>query len=378
MSGTGRGPGVGEGFSFRVIAEDPATGARAGELRTPHGVVRTPAFMPVGTQGTVKCVTPAQLRSAGVEMVLCNAYHLSLRPGDELVARAGGLHRFMGWDGPILTDSGGFQVFSLADLRRVSESGVVFRSHIDGREVFLTPERCMEIENNLGADVIMILDECPPYPTERAVARAAMERTLGWAARCRAAHGREDQALFGIVQGCTYEDLRRECADRMAGLDFAGYGIGGLSVGEGPGLMEEMVGVTVERLPRERPRYLMGVGRPEDIAGAVGQGVDMFDCVIPTRCGRNGLAFTSGGRVKVRNQAFREDSGPLDAECGCPTCRSFSRAYLRHLLVAGEVLGMTLMSLHNIWYYMRLMERLRAAICAGRSRAVIAEIRGLS
>jgi len=378
MSGTGRGPGVGEGFSFRVIAEDPETGARAGELRTPHGVVRTPAFMPVGTQGTVKCVTPAQLRSAGVEMVLCNAYHLSLRPGDELVARAGGLHRFMGWDGPILTDSGGFQVFSLADLRRVSESGVVFRSHIDGREVFLTPERCMEIENNLGADVIMILDECPPYPTERAVARAAMERTLGWAARCRAAHGREDQALFGIVQGCTYEDLRRECADRMAGLDFAGYGIGGLSVGEGPGLMEEMVGVTVERLPRERPRYLMGVGRPEDIAGAVGQGVDMFDCVIPTRCGRNGLAFTSGGRVKVRNQAFREDSGPLDAECGCPTCRSFSRAYLRHLLVAGEVLGMTLMSLHNIWYYMRLMERLRAAICAGRSRALIDEIRGLS
>ena len=235
----------------------------------------------------------------------------------------------------------------------------------------------MEIEHNLGADVIMILDECAPYPTEKAVARAAMERTLGWAARCRAAHAGTNQALFGIVQGCTYGDLRVECADRMAGLDFAGYAIGGLSVGEGPGLMAEMVAATVARLPEERPRYLMGVGRPEDIAAAVGLGVDMFDCVIPTRCGRNGLAFTSEGRVKVRNLALREDARPLDGECDCVTCRGFSRAYLRHLLAAGEGLGLTLMSIHNLRYYMRLMERLRAAIVAGRSRTVIEEIRSL-
>lgn len=364
-----------KGFSFRLIAEDAETGARAGELHTPHGVVETPVFMPVGTQATVKTLTPDMLRAAGVGMLLCNAYHLALRPGDELVAKMGGLHGFMGWERPLLTDSGGFQVFSLADLRTVSESGVVFRSHLDGREIFLTPERCMEIENRLGADVIMILDECPPYPTERAVARAAMERTLGWAARCRAAHGRTDQALFGIVQGCTYKDLRVECADRMVALDFPGYAIGGLSVGEGPGLMEEMAGVTVERLPRDKPRYLMGVGRPVDVAAAVGQGVDMFDCVIPTRCGRNGLAFTSQGRVKMRNLIYREDPRPLDAECDCPACTGFSRAYLRHLLVAGEVLGLTLMSIHNVRYYMRLMERLRAAIIAGRSKAVIEEIK---
>jgi len=362
-------------FDFRLIAQDPETGARAGELHTPHGVVPTPVFMPVATQGTVKTLTPVHLEEAGVRMCLCNAYHLSLRPGDELVARMGGLHRFMGWPRPILTDSGGFQVFSLADLRTVSDEGVLFRSHLDGAELFLTPERCTEIQNRLGADVIMVLDECPPFPTERAVARAAMERTLKWAGRCRAAHRREDQALFGIVQGCTYPDLRVECADRLVAMDFAGYAIGGLSVGEGPDLMREMVAVAAARLPPAKPRYLMGVGLPEDIAQAVALGIDMFDCVIPTRCGRNGLAFTSRGRVKMRNLARRDEEGPLDPACDCLACRRFSRAYVRHLLAAGEVLGLTLMSLHNVSYYMRLMEEIRRAILAGRYRGFLEAMR---
>ena len=361
-------------FEFRIVAQDPETGARAGELVTPHGVVPTPAFMPCGTQATVKTLTPDHLEEAGVEMLLCNAYHLGLRPGDELVARMGGLHRFMGWPRPILTDSGGFQVFSMADLRTVSEGGVVFRSHLDGKEIFLTPERCVEIQNNLGADIIMILDECPPFPTTEAVARAAMERTIGWAARCRAAHRREEQALFAIVQGCTYPDLRSECADRMTAMDFPGYAIGGLSVGEGHDLMLKMISCTVPRLPRRKPRYLMGVGLPEDIVAAVKLGMDLFDCVIPTRCGRNGLAFTSLGRVKVRNLAYRADERPLDPACDCLACRRFSRAYLRHLLTAGEVLGLTLMSLHNVRYYVRLMAHMREAIVAGRFGAFCEEM----
>jgi queuine tRNA-ribosyltransferase len=352
--------------TYKLLAEDPATGARAGELHTPHGIVPTPIFMPVGTQATVKTTTPMQLEEVGAKMILGNAYHLGLRPGDDLIARMGGLHKFMNWNRPILTDSGGFQVFSLGDLRTVSESGVVFQSHLDGKEIFLTPERCMEIENNLGADVMMILDECPPFPTEKAVARASMERTLGWAARCKQAHAREDQALFGIIQGCTYPDLRAECADRMVALDFPGYAIGGLSVGEGPDLMCEMVGAAIPRLPKHKPRYLMGVGRPEDLLAGVGLGVDMFDCVIPTRCGRNGLAFTSQGRVKLRNLEHRESQEPIDPDCDCPACRHFTRAYIRHLLVAGEILGLTLMTLHNIRFYVRLMEGMRAAILEGR------------
>jgi len=353
-------------FEFRLIAEDPETGARAGELVTPHGTVPTPAFMPCGTQATVKTLTPVHLEDAGVNMLLCNAYHLNLRPGDDLVAKMGGLHRFMSWDRPILTDSGGFQVFSMKGLRTVSESGVAFRSHIDGREIFMTPERCVEIQNNLGADIIMALDECAPFPTEKPVARAAMERTLGWATRCRSAHSRPEQALFAIVQGCTYADLRVECADRLVAMDFPGYAIGGLSVGEGLDLMLETLTHTVPRLPRGKPRYLMGVGRPEDIVGAVAHGIDMCDCVIPTRCGRNGLAFTSLGRVKMRNLTHQKDERPLDPACDCLTCTRFSRAYLRHLLVAGEVLGLTLMSLHNIRYYARLMERMRQAIIGKR------------
>ena len=364
-------------IEYKLIATDPETGARAGELHTPHGVVPTPAFMPCATQATVKTLTPDQLEAAGVNILLSNAYHLALRPGDDLIAKMGGLHRFMNWNKPILTDSGGFQVFSLSALRRVTEGGVVFRSHIDGKEIFLTPERCIEIENNIGADIIMILDECAPFPTEKAVARAAMERTIGWAARCKAEHSRENQALFGIVQGCTYLDLRTECADRLAAMDFSGYAIGGLSVGEGHGLMVEMIAASTARLPSEKPRYLMGVGLPEDILAAVEHGIDMLDCVIPTRCGRNGLAFTSQGRVKMRNLAHREDDGPLDPACDCPACTQFSRAYLRHLLVAGEVLGLTLMSLHNIRYFMRYMARMRQAIIDGCFREFRKEMKAV-
>ena len=360
-------------FSFRVIAQDAETGARAGELETPHGIVPTPAFMPCGTQATVKTLTPVHLEQAGVRMLLCNAYHLSLRPGGDLVAQMGGLHRFMSWPRPILTDSGGFQVFSLADLRTVNENGVLFRSHIDGREMSLTPERCMEIQNNMGADIIMILDECPPFPTGKSVAEAAMERTIGWAARCKDAHQRTDQALFAIVQGCTYPELRAECAERMVEMDFPGYAIGGLSVGEGPDLMLETLSYTVPRLPRARPRYLMGVGRPEDIVNAVKLGIDLCDCVIPTRCGRNGLAFTSLGRVKMRNLAYRTDDRPIDPACDCLACRRFSRAYIRHLLASREILGLTLMSLHNISHYMRLMSAMRQAIIDGRFKEFLEE-----
>ena len=353
-------------FKFRVLAQDPDTGARAGEFETPHGVVPTPAFMPCATQGTVKALTPVHLEEVGVQMLLANAWHLSLRPGAELVARMGGIHRFMNWEKPILTDSGGFQIFSLSALRTISEGGVLFKSHLDGRQIFLTPERCIEIENQIGADVIMPLDECAPFPCEKAHARSAMERTLGWAARCKSAHRREDQALFGIVQGATCPELRRECADRIVALDLPGHSIGGLSVGEGLDLMVEMTALTVERLPPAKPRYLMGVGRPEDIVACVAQGVDLFDCVLPTRCGRNGLAFTTRGRVKVRNTAHRADERPLDPLCDCLACQRFSRAYLRHLFQAGEMLGLTLLSLHNLRYYMRLMADMRRAIIEGR------------
>lgn len=364
-------------FEFRLIAQDPATGARAGEFITPHGVVATPFFMPCGTQATVKTLTPAHLEEVETQMLLCNAYHLALRPGAELVAQMGGLHKFMNWKRPILTDSGGFQVFSLSALRRVSEGGVAFKSHLDGREIFLTPERAVEIENLLGADVAMVLDECAAFPTERAVAVAAMERTIGWAARCKQAHRREDQALFGIIQGATYPDLRRECADRLVPLEFPGYAIGGLSVGEGPGLMREITACAIERLPAGKPRYLMGVGRPEDIVEGIAQGLDMFDCVLPTRCGRNGLAFTSRGRVKLRCFGKRADDAPLDAACDCYACRGFSRAYLRHLFSAGEVLGMTLTSLHNLRFYMRLMQEARSAIIAGRYAEFLAQRRAV-
>ena len=365
-------------MDFIVTDTDPGCAARCGRLATAHGVVETPAFMPVATQGAVKALSPDQLRAAGARMLLCNAYHLMLRPGAERVAALGGLHRFMGWPGPILTDSGGYQVFSLADLRDVEDAGVRFRSHVDGTEWFLTPERCVEVQHLLGADVIMPLDECVGYPVEKARAARAMERTLSWARRSLEAHARggpRGQALFGIVQGATFRDLRAECAERLVALGFPGYAIGGVSVGEGPTLLRETVALTAPLLPADRPRYLMGVGLPEDLMDAVAMGVDLFDCVIPTRNGRNGLAFTSAGRVKVRNASHAESDLPLDPACDCVACRTVSRGYLRHLFQAGEILALTLTSLHNVRYYQRLMEEARAAIRRGTFAAFRERVR---
>ncbi|MDX1623408.1 MAG: tRNA guanosine(34) transglycosylase Tgt [Gemmatimonadota bacterium] len=348
--------------------------ARTGTLRTDHGEVRTPAFMPVGTLATVKALTPSELRTLGVEMVLANAYHLHLRPGSETIGRLGGLHRFMGWDGPILTDSGGYQVFSLADLNRIDEDGVTFRSHLDGAKHRFTPERVMEIETALGADVIMAFDDCAPYPCEREEAAAAADRTARWAERCleareRLASGRRwphRQFLYGIVQGSVFPELRRESAARLGELGFDGYGIGGLSVGEEKPLMYEMLDVTVPEIPAGKVRYLMGVGFPEDVVEAVGRGVDLFDCVAPTRHGRTGAAFTREGRVNVTVARFAEDEGPLDPDCGCAVCEKWSRAYLRHLFKSGEMLGPRLLSYHNVAFLVDLMARARAAIEAGR------------
>jgi len=350
---------------FRVTAEDSRTEARCGQIVTPHGTVETPVFMPVGTRGAVKAITCRDLKDAGAQMVLCNAYHLSRRPGEDVVERMGGLHRFIGWDGPILTDSGGFQVFSLTDLVRVTDEGVDFRCPYDGTSVFLTPEEATRIQNKLGADIIMAFDECTPYPCEKEQARQAVARTVEWARRCKAAHSREDQALFGIVQGSTYEDLRVECAGALAEMDFPGYGIGGLSVGEGTELMLESLRWTLPHLPRDKPRHLMGVGMPDEILAAVALGVDMFDCVIPTRNGRNGCALTRNGKVKIRNAAYRDDERPLAEDCCCYTCRNFSRAYLRHLFSVDEINGLILLSLHNVYFYNELMAAAREAIRNG-------------
>jgi queuine tRNA-ribosyltransferase len=351
--------------AFRLLHVDRSTAARRGELRTPHGDVETPAFMPVGTQGTVKGVSVDALRATGAQMVLGNTYHLALRPGEQVVADLGGLHRFMGWDGPILTDSGGFQIFSLADATRVSEEGATFRSHIDGRLVELSPERSVEIQESLGSDVAMVLDHVVALPAERPALIDAAERTVRWAARCRAAQRRTDQALWAIVQGGLEPDLRQECARRLVELDFAGYAVGGLSVGESPADMYRTLDVVVPVLPADRPRYLMGVGRPEDLLEAVARGIDLFDCVLPTRNGRNALAFTDGGRLRLRNACHERDPRPLEEGCPCPACRH-SRGYLRHLFMAEELLGPVLVSLHNLTYYQRLMADIRAAIAEDR------------
>ncbi len=362
-------------FGFAIEAQDG--GARAGSFKTPHGTVQTPAFMPVGTLATVKSLDPDELRAMGVQMILANAYHLSQRPGDELVRELGGLHSFMQWDGPILTDSGGFQVFSLATLRKVSEDGVEFRSHVNGSRLLFTPESVMAIERNLGADVIMQFDHVIPGQSDDATARDASERSLRWLTRClqefqrleaEAADGRTAgaQALFPIVQGGIHAGLRREAARAITGLhDWAGIGIGGLSVGEPKPDMYAMLEVVNEELPANRPRYLMGVGFPEDLVEAVGRGVDMFDCVAPTRMGRNGTVFTTDGRLNVKRAELRADRRPLDADCGCPTCRRFSRAYLRHLYVSDEMLGMRLLSLHNVHFLVTLMRIARAKIVEG-------------
>jgi queuine tRNA-ribosyltransferase len=356
---------------FEVLAR--AGAARRGQLHTPHGTVETPVFMPVGTQATVKGLTPAQVVEAGARIILGNTYHLTLRPGEDVIAELGGLHRFMHWDGPILTDSGGFQIYSLAPTRRIDDRGASFRSHIDGALLELTPERAVTIQESLGSDIAMCLDECPPTDTAPEYLRESVRRTIHWAERCRAAHRRTDQALFAIVQGGLSLDLRAECAAALRALDFPGYALGGFSVGETPAQMAAALAPTAALLPEDRPRYLMGVGRPEDILAAVQAGIDMFDCVLPTRNGRNAMAFTNEGPVRIRNASHRRDSRPLESGCPCYTCRAFSRAYLHHLFGAQEMLGPTLLSLHNVAFYCRLMADVRRAI-EGRRLAELAAV----
>ena len=352
-------------MEFTVHRTDAQTPARLGTIATPHGSFETPIFMPVGTQGTVKTMSPEELREIGFGIILGNTYHLSLRPGADIVARAGGLHRFMHWDGAILTDSGGYQVFSLATLREISPRGVSFRSHIDGAAHFLSPERAVAIQEALGADIMMVLDECTPYPCAQDYACQSMERSLEWASRCKVARRSPHAALFGIVQGGTYAALRTRSAAGLARIGFDGYAIGGLSVGEPGPLMLELVAHCCRELPGDRPRYLMGCGTPVEIVEAVARGVDMFDCVMPTRNGRNGTAFTARGKLAVKNGAFKEDFRPIEEGCGCAACRHYTRAYLRHLFNAGEVLGLRLVTCHNLYFYHQLMRRIREAIAGG-------------
>ncbi|MHB1004059.1 MAG: tRNA guanosine(34) transglycosylase Tgt [Chloroflexota bacterium] len=352
-------------FSFTVTARCPGTDARAGVLGLSHGQALTPLFMPVGTQATVKSLSPEDLMAVGARVILGNTYHLYLRPGADSIARFGGLHRFMAWDRAILTDSGGFQVFSLGHMRRIDEDGVRFRSHIDGSEQYLTPERSIAIQAQLGSDIAMAFDECVAYPTDHAYAQAAMERTHRWAERSLAAHSHPDQALFGIAQGSTYADLRRESARFVGGLGFDGVAVGGLSVGEPKAEMYGILEETTVLLPPAKPRYLMGVGSPEDLFECIDRGVDMFDCVMPTRVARNGALFTRRGRMNIRNAAFHEDRGPVEEGCDCYTCRTFSRSYLNHLFRCEELLGYRLASLHNLRFMQRLMEDIRGAIVGG-------------
>lgn len=356
---------------FKLICQDKDTEARVGKLLTLHGQIDTPCFMPVGTQGTVKTLSPHDLKEASAQIILSNAYHLFLRPGIEVIRKIGGLGRFISWDGPILTDSGGYQIFSLALLRKVNDEGVEFQSHIDGLRHFFTPEGIIQIQKDLGSDIIMPLDECVHYPSPKDYAEVATKRTLEWARRSKLAYsnylGTEDhQYLFGIVQGATYEDLRRDCVKKLIDMDFSGYALGGLSVGEPKDLRFSIIELTCGLLPKDKPRYLMGVGLPEDIVEAVGLGIDMFDCVVPTRYGRNGTAFTWEGKLIVRNAPYIEDFRPLDKDCSCYTCRNFSRAYLRHLFNAEEILGLRLVSLHNIYFYLELMRKIREAISKNR------------
>ncbi len=348
--------------TFDLMKTDATTCARRGVFHTAHGDVHTPVFMPVGTRATVKGVTPDQLRNLGAQVVLANTYHLFLRPGSDIIRAAGGLHAFMGWDHAILTDSGGFQVFSLADTLKLSDEGVEFRSIVDGAKHFWTPEENMRVQQDLGADIAMQLDVCPPYPAERRVVADAVRRSAGWAARCRAAHTREDQALFGIVQGGVHADLRIESVERTADVGFPGYGIGGYSVGEPHDLMLESLAPVAAAMPADKPRYLMGVGNPTTMLQAIALGVDMFDCVLPTRTARTGTAFSSTGRMNMRNARFASDFGPLDPDCTCPTCTGFTRAYIRHLVTTKEMLGSILLSLHNLHFLLELTARARQAI----------------
>ncbi len=360
-------------FRFEIGAACGA--ARAGIIHTPRGDIATPAFMPVGTAATVKAMLPASVRETGADIVLANTYHLMLRPGAERIARLGGLHRFMGWERPILTDSGGFQVMSLAKLRRISDEGVSFRSHIDGAEEFLSPERAMDIQRCLGSDIQMVLDECPAFPATEAEIEASLALSMRWAARSKAAFGEQPgRACFGIVQGGVFPHLRARSAHALVEIGFDGYAVGGLAVGETQSAMFDTLEATVPLLPADRPHYLMGVGKPDDIAGAVLRGIDMFDCVLPTRSGRNGQAFTRAGALNLRNARFAEDDAPLDAECRCPACRNFSRAYLHHVVKAREIIASMLLTWHNLAYYQDLMAGLRDAIRAGSAAAFAAPI----
>lgn len=353
-------------ITYELIKRCPTTGARAGRLYTPHGVFDTPIFMPVGTQATVKAMSPDELKIMGAGIILSNTYHLYLRPGHDLVAEAGGLHKFMKWDGGILTDSGGFQVFSLGPLRKITEDGVVFRSHIDGSKHFLSPEKATEVQMALGADIIMAFDECVPYPAEHDYAKASTERTTRWAARCKKVHTRKDQALFGIVQGGMYKDLRTISAKELVELDLPGYAVGGLSVGEPKALMYEMLEHTVPLLPENKPRYLMGVGTPDCLVEGVMYGIDMFDCVFPTRVARNGTVMTRWGRLVVKNAEYARDFKPIDPDCSCYACRNFSRAYIRHLLKTDEIFGLRLTTTHNLHFLIDFMRRMRQSIIEDR------------
>jgi len=362
-------------FAFEILARDPDTAARRGRIRTPHGTIETPAFMPVGTAASVKGMTPEEIAGSGFEVLLGNAYHLALRPGEETIRALGGLHRFMHWEGSILTDSGGFQILSLADRRTISDDGVVFRSHLDGSLLRMTPERSMGIQAALGSDIAVAFDDCPPLPSDRDRLEAAVGRTGRWARRCREAFPADGRALFGIVQGGGERDLRERSAAGMVSLGFDGYAIGGVSVGESVADSRATVAMTAPLLPEDRPRYVMGMGTPADLAEMMAVGVDLFDCVLPTRNARNGSLFTASGRIQIKRREYRDDPGPVDASCGCPVCRHYSRAYLRHLYLAGEILSMRLNTLHNLHQYGVLMRAARAAIAAGAYAGFLAEFR---
>jgi queuine tRNA-ribosyltransferase len=354
-------------ITYEHIKTCKQSGARLGRIHTPHGIIETPTFMPVGTQATVKTMSPEELKAMDAHIILSNTYHLFLRPGHELVGKAGGLHKFMNWDRPILTDSGGFQVFSLSNMRKITEEGVQFRSHINGDKLFISPEKAMEIQNVLGSDIMMAFDECPPYPAEYDYVKQSLERTTRWAERCLASHARPDsQALFAIVQGGMYEDLRKQSALDLTSMDFPGYAIGGLSVGESKESMYRMLDTTVPFLPANKPRYLMGVGSPDALLEGSIRGIDMFDCVLPTRIARNGTMMTSEGRLVIRNAKYAEDFGPLDPACQCYTCSNYSRAYIRHLIKADETLGIRLTTYHNLHFLLELMRNVRQAIMEDR------------
>ncbi len=349
-------------LSYELLHKEKDTAARVGKISTPHGEIDTPIFMPVGTQATVKTMTPEELKEIEAQIILSNTYHLYLRPGSGLIAEAGGLHQFMHWNRPILTDSGGFQVFSLSDLNEITEKGVHFQSHLDGSKHFISPEKSIEIQMDLGSDIVMAFDECPPYPSEYDYIAKSLERTIRWAERSKKALTSDDQALFGIIQGGVYKDLRQESVRAMVEIGFPGYAIGGLSVGEEKELMLEVLDFTIPVMPEDKPRYLMGVGAPEDLIEGVMRGIDMFDCVLPTRIARHGAVFTSGGRLTIRNASYKRDFTPLDPECDCYVCQNYTRGYIRHLIKRNEILGIRLTTYHNLYFLLNLMAEIREAI----------------